>query len=386
MSFQELQRLQRLVQGKTARTASQVGNFLGNPFPEYGVTERAEARGAAALPEQQQIARVANDPRFNNLPYGPTQQYYPRASSVPNQPGFRGGSVQGITDTPPPGKDIINNGNGGGGAGGGNPGNPGNPNPFDTGAFERNVQSQRDLARSTYEEGKRQAGDAFNRARGIYDEGVGLLGQRKQEFQKLFSEGQDNILNRYESERGNLQAASQGAETRSANSLRALGLGGSAAIKSQGRLAQQNARAAGELATQKDQNESANTGVFNERQTWANTQDSALQRSLQDAYDQRTAAENQAGLVERGDYQGIQQNVDGFLQNLSNQQASLAASRQGIGGYTANPTSINFADLTGGLQAVAPQLGGGAQSETDVNIQEQDNSIQARLKRLLGGR
>jgi len=282
------------------------------------------------------------------------------------------GAPGGATDTP----------SGGGGGGGGN---PGNPSPFDTGAFERNVQSQRDLARSTYEEGKRRAGDAFNRARGVYDEGVGLLGQRRQEFQKLFSEGQDNILDRYEGERGNLQAASQGAETRSANSLRALGLGGSAAIKSQGRQTQNNARAAGELATQRNQNDNANTGVFNERQTWANTQDSALQRSLQDATDQRTAAENQAGLVERGDYQGIQQNVDGFLQNLANQQASLAATRQGIGGYTADPTSINFADLTGGLQAVAPQLGGGAQPEMGVNIQEQDNSIQALLRRLLGG-
>jgi len=286
--------------------------------------------------------------------------------------GAPGGRILGAADTAGGGTDRGS-------------GNPGNPDPFDTGAFERNVQAQRDLARSTYEEGNRRAGDAFNRARGVYDEGVGLLGQRKQEFQNLFSEGQDNILNRYEGERGNLQAASQGAETRSANSLRALGLGGSAAIKSQGRQAQQNARAAGELATQRDQNESANTGAFNERQTWANTQQSALQRSLQDATDQRTAAENQAGLIERGDNQGIQQNIDGFLQNLANQQASLAATRQGIGGYTANPSSINFSDLTGGLQAVAPQLAGGAQPEMGVNIQEQDNSIQARLRRLLGG-
>jgi hypothetical protein len=237
------------------------------------------------------------------------------------------------------------------------------------------------LARSIADEGRRRAGEQFNRARGIYDEGVGLLGKRKEEFQKLFDEGRETILDRYEGERGNLQASDQGARTRMSNALRAMGLGGSAFIKSEGRQTQNAAKALGGLQTQRNENENANKGEFDTRQEWANTQQSALSRYLQDAESNRVAAENQTDLAERGDVNQINNNIASYLQNIYNTQAALAAAGQGISEFKANPYAVNMDSMVGALNGGVPQVGQmGAGGVQNVNIKDQDPTL-ALLKR-----
>lgn len=236
------------------------------------------------------------------------------------------------------------------------------------------------LARAAADEGRRRAAEQFNRARGIYDEGVGLLGKRKEEFQNLFNEGRERILDTYEGERGNLQASNQGAQTRMQNALRALGLGGSAYIKSEGRQRQDAMKALGGLQTQRNTNENANQREFDTRQEWANTQQTALNRFLQDAESNRVAAENQTDLVERGDVNQINSNINSYLQNMYNTQAALAAAGKDIGSFTANPYAVNMSSMVNALNGSVPQVGGGASGVQNVNLQEQDPTL-ALLKR-----
>ena len=127
------------------------------------------------------------------------------------------------------------------------------------------------LAQAAADESRRRAGVGFDRARGIYDEGIGLLGERRNQFQNIFDTGSNQILGAYEGERGNLQATGQNQDTNLRNSLRALGLGGSAFLKGQGRNRQQQAKAAGNLSTQRSANDLANLQGFNTNQEYANT-------------------------------------------------------------------------------------------------------------------
>lgn len=260
-----------------------------------------------------------------------------------------------------------------GGGGGGNPApqnNNNNPGVPDT--FGQMIA----LARAAADEGRRRAGEQFNRARGIYDEGVGALNKRRQDFQKLFDTGRETILDRYEGERGNLQASDQGARTRMSNALRALGLGGSAFIKSEGRQTQDAAKALGGLQTQRNTNETANQNEFNTRQEWARGQESELNRYLQDAEENRRAAENQTALVERGDVNTINSNINSYLQNMYNTQAALATSGANIGGYQANPYAVNMSSLVSALNGSIPQVGQmGAGGVQNVNLQEQNPTL-----------
>lgn len=253
--------------------------------------------------------------------------------------------------------------------------------------FNAILQQQRALARQVYDEGMRRASAAFDRTRGIVDEGRQLLGKRKEEFKGLFDEGGAKILDTYEGERGNLQSSAEGAATRSANSLRAMGLGGSAVIKSEGKQRQNNVKALGSLQTQRDTNDSANKREYDERLNWANVQDSALTRQLADAEEARRSAEAQAGLIEAGDVQGINERLGGYLQSiLSNQMAAEQASKA-TGEYVANPYAVDINSFKGALQSVVPTIGGAGAGGIDnmgVNIQEQDPRL-ALLRKRAGG-
>lgn len=224
------------------------------------------------------------------------------------------------------------------------------------------------------EEARRQAGAGFERARGIYDEGMGLLKNRRQEFQNLFEQGRGNILDRFEQGRGELQASDQGAQTRLANALRAMGMGGSAYIKSTGKQTQDAAKALGGLQTERNNNENANLGEFNSRQDWANTQEGALQRSLEDANNARSAVESSSDI-------GYLQDIGNLFNTiLSNQLAAKAAA----GSYTANPYAVNISDMTKALNGTLPNMTGGEGTVQDVNLKEQDPTL-ALLKKARSG-
>jgi hypothetical protein len=241
------------------------------------------------------------------------------------------------------------------------------PQGFDP---ESMINSQREAARAAYEEGLTRARSGFDRARGLYDEGMGLLDTRRNQFKELYDEGQGNILNRFQEEAGNLQRSAQGEQTRNANALRAMGLGGSAMVRSQGRQTQDNMRALGNLQTQRSQNETGLRRENEERDLWARTQESALNRQLSDAGEARRQAESQLDLVNMGNENQIRQNAMSFLDNIASRQSALAAANQGIQGFEANPYSINIDSFANSLNNQIQGSGPQAQGDGASNLAE----------------
>lgn len=231
-------------------------------------------------------------------------------------------------------------------------------------SFEEILRGARDAA-------KRNAEYGFGRARGIYDEGIGQLTKRKQEFQDLFDQGRERILDTYEGERGNLQASSEGARTRMSNALRALGLGGSAFIKSEGRQTQNEAKALGGLQTERNTNENANQNEFNTRQDWASAREADLGRYLQDAENTRNSIDSSSDLNYLNDMASI------FDKIVANQMSAKAA----VGDYTANPYSVNMSSMLGALNGSLPTMSGGANAVQNVNLQEQNPTLELLKKR-----
>lgn len=211
--------------------------------------------------------------------------------------------------------------------------------------FDQQLRAARDLARTN-------AGDQYNRAVGIRDEGMGLLNQRRGEFQNIFNTGKDDILGGYEKGKGELQQAGQGANSRMMNALAAMGFtgGSSAYVKSQGAQDQANARGLGQLNQDRSLNERANTSQFNENQNWAKTQENSLNRSVEDANNLRGSVESSADV----NYLGGLGNMFNTL--LSNQAAVNAAA----GAKAAQPYAVNLQANTDSLNALLPTLTGGA--------------------------
>lgn len=249
-------------------------------------------------------------------------------------------------------------------AGGGAAGGAVSGSGFD---FNAVLEQQRKLAASAYEEAKRRAQAGYDRAKGVFDEGLGLLGKRRGEFSDTYNQGNSDILTSYEGGRGELQAADQGAQTRLANILRAAGLGGSAALRGQGRLTQNNAKNLGTLNEARAGNERENLKGFNANTDWANTQESALYRTLADAAEAQRATENQAGLVEQGDLAGINERSGGYLDQILNNQLALQSMMGGINSKAVSPYSVNLPSLTGKLSSSVPTLSGNG-STTDQAV------------------
>lgn len=230
-----------------------------------------------------------------------------------------------------------------------------------------------DLLSRARDEARRVAGAGYDRAVGIANEGRSLLEGKRKDFQNIFDTGRESILNSYEKGRGELQASNEGANTRMSNAMRALGLGGSAFVKSQGRQIQEGAKALGGLNTEKNTNELANTGQFNENQNWANTQENALNRSVEDANNLRTSAETSADT-------GYLQDMGNLFNTILQNQMAVKAS---AGNYTANPYAVNISDMTTALNGGLPSLNGGDGTVQNVSLKEQDPTL-ALLKRRSG--
>jgi len=175
-----------------------------------------------------------------------------------------------------------------------------------------------------------RATENYNIGRSIYDQGLNTLGTRRKQFEELFSNTQGDILTGYEKNRGEMQSSASGEATRSANALRALGLGGSAVINSQGRQAQENARSLGSLQESRTASDRANATNKSEQDLWANSQEGALGTYLQQLGSQKSLAESGAGT----DYSNL-------LGNVASQIAALQAARGNIDSYSANPISVD---------------------------------------------
>lgn len=301
---------------------------------------------------------------------GAKQNYTPMNANTSNANGTQSynaprGSVLGAMDT-------------GGMGGGGNPtGNPVlNQEPQAPGGVGISAEELRaraqEQARRAWELQVGIANQSFERARGIYDEGMGNLSNKRKEFDEDYQRGSQDILDRTEAERGNLQRGSQDAYTRNANLMRALGLGGSAMVRSEGKQRQNNARAEGDLYLEREQNERANTKIKGDNDSWANTQESSLNRYLQDAQNAKSNAENYAYM----DRLGREDQITSDLMNIINQivagEQALKSAQTDIQGYQASPFGVdigNYQNILSGQLPAFLGLGGNATRTPDANIQ-----------------
>ena len=375
-----LQEILASLQGKTGKAIDTVGTWLGDPLPELNLSEKAEAAGAAAIPTEQRVTDVQNDPRFGTVLGTSTNQYYPNVSQVPDQPTYIGNTsnqsrldelkaIEAAGNLNPAQKTELQQlqeptqGSGG------------------TNAFEALVQR----ARGAYEEAVNRARYGLDRARGVRDEGLGLLGKRRAEFKETYDTGNNDILTSYEGERGNLQASNTGAQQRAANALRAMGItGGSGAINYQGRIRQEQAKQQGNLSTEKTKNEKANLGQFNERNLWADTQEGEINRAYRDAEEAARATEAQAGLVLQGDVDDNNRNAENDCNYILANQQALAAAGQNVKGYVANPYAVDVNNYTGAIANNIPAVGttGGTNTvNTGVSLEEMDPTLAVLLKR-----
>ena len=190
----------------------------------------------------------------------------------------------------------------------------------------------RDQARIVAQQG-------YDRARGIYDEGKGMIKNKGQEFLGMFNQNSADIHRTNEGERGNLQASNQGANERLRNGLRALGLGGSAFERGAGRQRQSAAKASGELASIRGANDRTNLEGYNTNQKFLNTQDASLNRYLQDASNLRGSAETSGEISYLND-----------IGNLFNTiQANQNAINASTGNYSPVTTNTNIPSMLNAL-------------------------------------
>jgi hypothetical protein len=205
----------------------------------------------------------------------------------------------------------------------------------------------------------RQRGAAdqlFNQARGMWQSGMDTLGEKRKQFQQVFDQGQGDILQGFEKGAGELQSSATGARERNANALRALGLGGSAVERTQGREKQQEAKGLATLQDSRSTNENSNRNAFQENQTWANSQEAGLNQFLQNAQGARSTAENT-----------LLDNLGGMFNNIINSQMAYNAA---MGQKTASPYQVDIPSMLNTLNGVLSSAGltQGSQVDQNVNI------------------
>ena len=224
----------------------------------------------------------------------------------------------------------------------------------------------RDQARIVAQQG-------YDRARGIWDEGQGLLTDKMAQFQNIFDVGQATNQENYQGEKGNLLRTAGGAGTKLRNSLRALGLGGSAFERGQGRIDQQTAISRGNLASNRAANDRVNTQGYQNNQAFINTQGGALDRYLQDASNAASSANTSTDI-------GY---LEGISSLFSNIQARQDAINVATGNYASAPASTDYSGILEGLN-LNPNLSGvnsSAQTNQATNLGNENLTYLEKLKR-----
>lgn len=203
---------------------------------------------------------------------------------------------------------------------------------------------------------------ARQRSRGIYNEGMSALQGKRKQFSDIFEQGKGDILQGFEKGAGELQASATGARERNANALRALGLGGSAVVRSQGREKQAEAKGLANLQDIRGQNERGNQEAFQSNTDWANSQESGLNQFLQNA----DAQANQGAFS--------------LLDNILSSQIAANAAR---GQYTPNATTVNIPNFMNYLTGISSNAGltGSQNPNENVSINEQPTTYFDWLKR-----
>lgn len=223
---------------------------------------------------------------------------------------------------------LPNKGGGGGGGGGGDTSRvPDNGND--------NAAAQRAILEAARERELGRLRDQFNEGMGYFSAARDTLGKRRGQFKQEYEDTATDNFNQYQGGRGNLQAASQGADARTTRGLLARGVAGSALdealrMNQAGRMGSLN-----EVVQNRASNDRANTRALNERNTWADSQEGEINRgeqSLQSAY-----------------RRGTETTIDNFQNTLASLLSEAQAQRSALQaalGRVAN-TELAGPDVTG---------------------------------------
>jgi hypothetical protein len=341
-----------------------LGNLL--KLPEYGISEKlsggwnqqtqpwvGQVHAGAQVPGGYIKPTFGVDPyTSNNQPVRSSQQNILR----PNQ----------TQPTPPPSNQLMDTGGGGGGTN--TPNAPTNVFQADPEAMRRQMLQ---AAQARWQAGMGLANDAWSAAQQRADSARGLLGERRGQFGEQLETGKQDIFDDFNRGRQDLSQTAQGAATRMGNALRAMGMGGSAMVNTQGRQQQEQAQALGSLARDKSLNERQNQELFNERDLWARGEESNIENYLRDAQNQKSAAERFGYADYTDDLAGIDSNMFNLISQIQQRQQDIDAARQGIGAYEANPFGVNMGNYAGLLNSAAPmQLPqGGVDEGVNMNAQ-----------------
>lgn len=335
-------------------------------LPEFGITE---AYASAISPGETDLGDAIGDKTI--VPY--VANYVTGGDySAPSTGGGGGGGGGGAGNDAyfwdaADGWKLKTGGDGSGGSGGSNDGG---------------MSAQIALAQGAYNNAMRDLQSVFGQARGVYDQGIGAVGKIRDRATESFNTGRDNILNRFTGERGNLQRESVGNKNRLRSSLRALGMGGSAFVRGIGNQDKANARAIGSLRQSRGSNELANTQQQTQSFDFADTQQGALDRFLQQASRALQSGQEKASLVQQGDVAGINSGFNQLRSDIFSSNQALTAAGGAAAGYTVNPFAVNIQDMIGSLNSGLPQFTGQTAVEGgNVNFDQENLSYLERLKR-----
>lgn len=278
------------------------------------------------------------------------------------------GSVLGASD---------NGGNGGNG--GGNP--SGEEQKPDTGYFE----NLKKIAQERYNQGLANAENERNRVVDLVSEILGGLDKRRGQFKQDWNTASDDVLNRYESERGNLQRSAQGEATRLGNAMRALGINGSAMLNSNAKQSQENLRALGGLTLERETNDRANQRTLDNNMEWALGEEKNANRMKGDAEFNYGQAKNLNWFDLLGNANEIDRSMTNYLQNIQAQNAALQAAKGGIGSYASNPMATNIGSYEDALGGGNLGIQNGQADNANVNIKNPSFFEELYKKGLLGG-
>jgi hypothetical protein len=220
---------------------------------------------------------------------------------------------------------------------------------------------------------QRQYADSlYNQARGQYDTGMKVLGEKRQGFTDIFNKGKEDILQGFEKGAGELQSSASGMATRNANALRAMGMGGSAVERAQGRQTQNNMKGLANLQDVRGTNEFQNQGAYNENNQWADTQEGGLNSFLQNADITRQGAQN-----------NIVDNLYGLFQNIINSQTAYNAS---IGAKTDSPYAVNIPSMLNTITGALGDYGVMGGQDPNAGVSIPSNMTAEEYKKLMAQR
>ncbi|NLE27892.1 MAG: hypothetical protein GX625_21655 [Clostridiaceae bacterium] len=223
--------------------------------------------------------------------------------------------------------------------------------------------------------------DAFNMANRYASDARNTLARRRKGFEEDYSNSAADIYNQFGADRAGLQTSAEGQDARTTRGLLAQGIGGSGlqeALRRNEAARQQNY---GQVREGRLADERINERNKNERMSWADEQDAAINRYLEQAAMQRE--------------QGRRTTLDNFSNTLGKliTQAQAAANALQLSGQDIGSTQIAgipLAGLTNGTflndlqQAYQGSLGGNQSTDTNVNMNLENLPLTEEEKRRRG--